>query len=252
MSMPMRKLLTDAGRNLVPPAGDRHGPLPPLLLTLTVVTGLVDAVSFLRLGHVFVANMTGNVVFVAFALSGAQDLSVPASTVALAAFLTGALAGGRLGTRLAAHRGRLLAVATAGHAVLVATALVTAVVAGGTGPGATIDGGVRYTLIVLLGLGMGLQNAVARRIAVPDLNTTVLTLTLTGLAADSAGGTAPRPGRRVLFVLAMFLGAFTGAQLLLHTGIPVVLALALALLLLASVTVRRLSAADAPWIRPQT
>jgi uncharacterized membrane protein YoaK (UPF0700 family) len=33
------------------------------LLGLTVVTGLVDAVSYLRLGRVFVANMTGNVVF---------------------------------------------------------------------------------------------------------------------------------------------------------------------------------------------
>jgi hypothetical protein len=37
-----------------------------LLLTLTVVTGTVDAVSILSLGRVFVANMTGNVVFVGF------------------------------------------------------------------------------------------------------------------------------------------------------------------------------------------
>jgi hypothetical protein len=49
----------------------RHGPLPPLLLALTAVTGLVDAVSILRLGRVFVANMTGNVVFTGFALTGA-------------------------------------------------------------------------------------------------------------------------------------------------------------------------------------
>ena len=39
-----------------------HGPLPVLLVCLTVVTSLVDAFSYLRLGHVFVANMTGNVV----------------------------------------------------------------------------------------------------------------------------------------------------------------------------------------------
>lgn len=50
----------------------RHGPLPPLLLALTAVTGLVDAVSILRLGRVFVANMTGNVVFTGFALTGAR------------------------------------------------------------------------------------------------------------------------------------------------------------------------------------
>jgi uncharacterized membrane protein YoaK (UPF0700 family) len=84
----VRKLLTDAGRTLAPPSGDPHGPLPPLMLTLTVVTGLVDAVSYLSLGHVFVANMTGNVVFLGFALAGAQGLSAPASVVSMAAFLT--------------------------------------------------------------------------------------------------------------------------------------------------------------------
>jgi uncharacterized membrane protein YoaK (UPF0700 family) len=66
---------------------DRHGPLPPLLLLLTVVTGLVVAVSYLKLGHVFVANMTGNVVFLGFALGGAPDLSAPASLTAMGAFL---------------------------------------------------------------------------------------------------------------------------------------------------------------------
>ena len=56
-------VLTDAVRTIIPLRGDRHGPLPPLLLVLTVETGVVDAVSFLALGHVFVANMTGNIVF---------------------------------------------------------------------------------------------------------------------------------------------------------------------------------------------
>ena len=37
------------------------------LLGLTAVTGVVDAASYLGLGHVFTANMTGNVVFLAFA-----------------------------------------------------------------------------------------------------------------------------------------------------------------------------------------
>lgn len=62
----------------------RDGPLPPLLLLLTVVTGLVDAASYLKLGHVFVANMTGNVVFLGFAIAGASGLSIWASLVALA------------------------------------------------------------------------------------------------------------------------------------------------------------------------
>ena len=63
-------------------ADPKHGPLPALLLGLTVVTGLVDAVSVLSLGRVFVANMTGNVVFVGFALAGAPGFSLSASLFA--------------------------------------------------------------------------------------------------------------------------------------------------------------------------
>jgi hypothetical protein len=74
-------------RSLWPWADSGFGPLPPLLVVMTVVTGVVDAVSYLALGHVFVANMTGNVVFLGFALAGAGGLSVPASLVALAGAL---------------------------------------------------------------------------------------------------------------------------------------------------------------------
>ncbi|GGS53983.1 YoaK family protein [Streptomyces cinerochromogenes] len=243
----MRSLLTDALRTLAPPRGDRHGPLPPLMLTLTVVTGLVDAVSYLALGHVFVANMTGNVVFLGFALGGAATLSALASVVALAAFLLGALTGGRIGTRFAGNRGRLLTAATAVQTALVAVAVVVTAVAGGR-----VGTGVEYTLIVCLGLAMGLQNAVARRLGVPDLTTTVLTLTLTGLAADSAraGGAAPRPGRRILSVLAMLLGALAGAGLVLHGHLVLTLVLCLLLLALTSVVTHRLAASGAAWTRP--
>jgi uncharacterized membrane protein YoaK (UPF0700 family) len=242
----MHRLLSDAARTLKPAGEDRHGPLPPLMLALTVVTGLVDAVSYLALGHVFVANMTGNVVFLGFALAGAQGLSALASVVSMVAFLVGALAGGRLGTRFATHRGYLLRTSTAMQTVLVAVAVAVAVVADGR-----VGTGVQYTLIVFLGLAMGLQNAVARRLGVPDLTTTVLTLTLTGLAADStaAGGAAPRPGRRILSVLAMFLGALVGAELLLHGHLVLTLGLALLLLAATSVTTHRLSTADAVWAR---
>ncbi|MGW4162090.1 YoaK family protein [Streptomyces sp. NPDC004788] len=238
----MRTLLVQAARTLVPPKGDRHGPLPPVLLALTVVTGLVDAVSFLGLGHVFVANMTGNVVFLGFALAGGAELSAPASAAALAAFLAGAAFGGRFGLRFGgrlrfgAHRGRLLASAMAVQSALVAVALGTAGAAHGrTGTG------VEYTPIVLLALAMGLQNAVARRLGVPHLVTTVLTMTLTGIAADPGPG-----GRRVLNVLAMFLGALAGAALL-KAGIPVALGVTLGLLLAGAVVLWRLSAPDAGW-----
>src|SRR2546422_5207730 len=77
--------------------------LLPLLLGLTVVTGLVDAVSFLALGHVFTANMTGNVVFLGFAIAGAKDLSVARSSTALIAFMLGAALGGRMSTRMSSR-----------------------------------------------------------------------------------------------------------------------------------------------------
>ena len=70
-----------------------------------MVTGLVDAFSYLVLGHVFVANMTGNVVFLGFALVGAPGFSIGASAVALVSFWLGALAGGRIGARLRAAPG---------------------------------------------------------------------------------------------------------------------------------------------------
>ncbi|MFD7572812.1 YoaK family protein, partial [Streptomyces sp. NPDC059810] len=205
----MRRLLVDIAHTLVPPKGDRHGPLPPLMLTLTLVTGLVDAVSFLGLGQVFVANMTGNVALLGFALAGAGGLSAPASLVSLASFLVGAVAGGRFGTRFAAHRGRLLASALALQAGLVAAALVIALVAHDTvGPPG------RYALIVALGLAMGMQTAVARRIGVPDLTTTVLTQTLTGLASDSAParGEKTPPGGGGPFVLELGVGAQRGGR----------------------------------------
>src|SRR3989440_6119716 len=81
-------------------ADPAHGPLPALMLVLTVLTGVVDAVSILSLGRVFVANMTGNVVFVGFALAGASGFSLAASLSALGGFLVGAAIGGGAGERL--------------------------------------------------------------------------------------------------------------------------------------------------------
>ncbi len=224
--------------------GGRDGPLPPLLLSLTLVTGLVDATSYLKLGHVFVANMTGNVVFLGFAIAGAGGLSVGASLVALASFLLGGLAGGRLGARLGDHRGRLLVAASSTQAVAVTTAVVLAAASGDHPGRAARDG-----LIVLLATAMGVQNAVARRLAVPDLTTTVLTLTLTGVAADSklAGGAGSKPARRLLAVGAMLLGALVGGLLVLRVSIAAPLAAAALVLAAVAVTTHRLARGDAPW-----
>jgi len=224
--------------------GKAQGPLPPLLLVLTVVTGVVDAVSILRLGRVFVANMTGNVVFTAFALVGAPGFSLSASLAALAGFLAGAVLGGSLTSRLGHDRGLLLRAGAAAELVLVAGALaLTAALASPTGlaTAAAQDGDA-----ALLALAMGIQNAVARRLAVPDLTTTVLTMTLTGIAADARAkdhGLAGL-GRRVLAVATMFGGGACGALLVLHVSTTAALGLAVGLL--AVVTVGATLAARRP------
>src|ERR1700720_1761236 len=73
--------------------------VPYALLGMTAVTGLVDAVSYLSLGRVFTANMTGNVVILAFATARVSGLSVARSSTALLSFLVGAILGGRIMAR---------------------------------------------------------------------------------------------------------------------------------------------------------
>jgi uncharacterized membrane protein YoaK (UPF0700 family) len=213
---------------------------------LTVVTGLVDAVSYVALGHVFVANMTGNVVFLGFALAGTPSLSIWASLVAVAAFLLGAVVGGRIAVALGDHRGHHLRTAVACSVVPVAIAILVAAIGG-----RPLGDAARYLLIVLLGSAMGLQNATARRLAVPDLTTTVLTLTLTGIAADSrlAGGPGGHPARRLVAVAAMFLGALVGALLVLEVDLVVPLIIAALLMATTAVAADRLSAGNPAWTR---
>ena len=226
----MMDLFSDMARTIAPERGDRHGPLLPLLLVLSIVTGLVDAVSYLRLGHVFVANMTGNVVFL-----GASDLSAVASLVALIAFMAGALIASRVGIRFEHHRG---------HRLILSVAIKLLLVAMSTGVAVFADDQLtelaRYVLIVLLALAMGVQNATARKLAVPDLTTTVLTLTITGLAADS----------RLAALLAMLLGAIVGGLLVLHVSIAAALGLTAGLLLLTGLAAYRVSNRTAPWTAP--
>ena len=187
----------------------------PAFMLLTFVAGLVDAASVLGLGRVFTANMTGNVLYLGFALGGATDVSITASLVALAGFLAGALCGGRLAPSAA---GRDLTVPFALELAFLATAAGVAAIAGGHALAP------RAALLLLLAAAMGIQSAVVRRLAVPDVTTIVLTLTLTGLAADSslAGGGNPRVGRRLGAVAVMLAGGLAGA-LLLRGGLAVLI-----------------------------
>jgi uncharacterized membrane protein YoaK (UPF0700 family) len=222
----MPSFLADIRQTLAPPRASKDGILPPLLVAKTAVTGLVDAFSYLVLGHVFVANMTGNVVFLAFSLAGAPGFSAPDSLVAIAAFSVGAIVSSKLISRYTGRREHLLAATAAIQAVLVLVAVILAATTS-----TPIGSGYRYPLIILLAIAMGMQNATARKLAVPDLTTTVLTLTITGIAADRD---VAKVTRRVISVAAMLAGACVGAVLVLH--VHIVYPLVVALVILAGVT----------------
>jgi uncharacterized membrane protein YoaK (UPF0700 family) len=224
-------------------ADPAHGPLPLLLLGLTVVTGVVDAVSILALGRVFVANMTGNVVFIGFAVVGAAGFSLAASLLGLVGFLVGAGTGGRLTGRFGSDRARLVTAAVALEFVLFAVA--TVIVAQSAQP---VPAGTRDVAVVVLAVATGVQNAIARRLAVPDLTTTVLTMTLTGLAADVRSGLRNAAfARRLLAVATMLGGAVLGAELVLNDNPATALGVGTALLAIIGAAAWQTTRHDAPW-----
>lgn len=194
-------------------------PIPLVLVVLTVTTGLVDAVSVLGLGRVFTANMTGNVVFLGFAIVGTPGLSVPLYLMSIAGFLVGAVLGGRFGVAMSgcSRRRWLLTIASIEAGLF----FVAALFAVGYDIQTLAPTYQLHAMIILTAVAMGLRNATVRRLAVPELTTTVLTLTVTGIAADSslAGGSNPRLGRRLASVLSICLGSAVGAFLVYTVGL---------------------------------
>lgn len=199
-----------------------------MMLALTFTTGIIDAVGYLGLDRVFTANMTGNVVILGMALAQADSLPVLGPAVALGAFLLGAGIGGRAmkGARTG-WSGRSTTLFALVGVVLLATgaASLLAVPRHGTIWGTTVT--------LLIALVMGLQAAAARRLAVADVTTVVVTSTIVGLASESrlAGGDGKNAPRRVLAVVLILLGAGVGALLLrVHIGLGIGVAGALTLL----------------------
>lgn len=189
------------------------------LLLLTFATGLVDAVSVLILGHVFVANMTGNIIFLGFWLVPHSGVDMLAAVVAFTSFVAGAVIGGRLARHLDAKIRRWLVVALGLEVVV----LVSLSVLAGTGV-LQYTGGGRLVLISGLAVVFGTQNATARQFGVQELSTTVLTQTVVGIGFDSrlAGGTGEREKLRYGVILVMCSGAVLGATLTLWTVAPVI------------------------------
>jgi uncharacterized membrane protein YoaK (UPF0700 family) len=180
------------------------------LLLLTFSTGIVDAISVLVLGHVFVANMTGNVIFLGFWFAPHTVVDMTAAVVAFVSFVTGAVLGGRLARHLDSDVRRWLTVAL-GIEVAV---LVTLSILSGTG---VLDYHDNTKLILIAGLAVtfGIQAATARQFGIQELSTTVLTTTIVGIGFDSrlAGGTGHRERLRYSVVLTMCAGALVGATL---------------------------------------
>ncbi|MFF0308754.1 YoaK family protein [Streptosporangium sp. NPDC004379] len=176
-----------------------------MLAALAFTTGMIDASSFLDLGQVFVAAMTGNVIILGLGLAG-HGTPLP-SALSLVSFATGATGGGVVvlswsGRR---HRGLLLAAGTAVQAALVCGASILASRYG------FADLRTRWPVIMTLALSLGWQYAVVRGIRVPDLNTTVVTTTLTSLFAESV--MPSRQGRRLVSICALLAGALVSGLL---------------------------------------
>ncbi|HET6868131.1 MAG TPA: YoaK family protein [Solirubrobacteraceae bacterium] len=209
-------------------SGSLRAPLTLTLLALTFGSGMVDAVSYLGLGRVFTANMTGNVVLLGFGIAQSGGLPILPPAISLGAFALGAGAGGLLGSKLGHRHTVHVGAAWTFQATLIACATILAAAAPPHAGSVSRD-----VVIGTLALAMGLQTATARRLAVPDLPTTVLTQTVTGLVADSRlfGGTGKGTARRGSAVAAMLVGAVAGA-LLLKASLVLALALTGALLLL--------------------
>ena len=189
------------------------------LLLLTFATGLVDAISVLVLGHVFVANMTGNVIFLGFWFVPDSGVDLTAALVAFVGFVLGTIVGGRFWRHLDEDT-RTWLFAALGLEVGV---LVVLSVLAGTG---VLDYQDNTKLILIAGLAttFGAQNATARQFGVQELSTTVLTSTIVGLGFDSrlAGGTGHREKLRYSVVLTMCAGAVVGATMSRFTVAPVI------------------------------
>lgn len=179
----------------------------PHLIALTFTAGCVDAISYLGLGRVFTANMTGNAVLLGVALGHAEAPSAERSGVAVVGFALGALAGSRITPargRGAAWSRRVTAALAVELAALVAFAALWP--ADGAPAARPADG-----LIGLSALAMGIQSAAARRVAVSGVTTTYVTGTLTSLMAGLAALAAPSGWARQAAVLgALLVGAVVG------------------------------------------
>ncbi|BBZ46339.1 YoaK family protein [Mycobacterium parmense] len=180
------------------------------LLLLTFATGLADSISILVLGHVFVANMTGNVIFLGFWLAPRSSIDLTAVVVALPTFVCTTILSGRLARHFGARTRTWITTVLATEIVLLATLAILA------GAGALhYHDDTKLVMIGVLAVTFGLQHSSARQFGIQELSTTVLTSTIVSFGLDSrlAGGTGAREKLRLTVVATMCAGAFLGATM---------------------------------------
>ena len=180
------------------------------LLLLTFATGLADSLSILVLGHVFVANMTGNVIFLGFWLAPRTSIDLTAVAVALPTFVTTTILSGRLSRHFGIRTRPWITTVLTTEIVLLATLSILA----GAGVLHYHDN-TKLIMIGFLAVTFGLQHSSARQFGIQELSTTVLTSTIVSLGIDSrlSGGTGERQKLRFTVVFTMCAGAFLGATM---------------------------------------
>jgi uncharacterized membrane protein YoaK (UPF0700 family) len=178
---------------------------------MTFTTGLVDATSYVGLGHVFTVNQTGNIVLLAAGIARSGNVSVLAPVVSLSSFVVGAGIAGVVTKRTGQRHLLLVSRALATEVALLGIAAILAASVRVT-PGAASG----YIAIALMSLGMGIRTGTIARFGGAELTLTILTGTLALLAAELpfTGGASRVSVRRAAAVLALFSGAVAGALLL--------------------------------------
>ncbi len=157
-----------------------------LLLGLTWAAGFVDAVSYLGLGNVFTANMTGNTMLLGIALGRGDNLAAFRSSLALAGFCIGATVGALIVMRTdrpVVWPSSITKALALEFAALIAFAL------GWRWEGARglANPAAMELLIMLSAFAMGVQSAAVRRIGVSAVTSTAVTGTLAGVMAGAVG-----------------------------------------------------------------
>jgi len=183
-----------------------------IFAALTITSGCVNAVCFLRLGHVFGSVITGNLVLLGIsAAKGTGAVAAPAG-IALGGYAVGVIAG----APIARERDR----EPPGDdrawpaRVTVCLAAELLVLAGFSAGWEVVDGrpggAARLVLLAVVAGGMGMQSAAVRRLG--QISTTYLTSTLTGVLAALVVREVPEGlGRSIALLAAIAAGAAAGA-----------------------------------------